>query len=238
MPGYLRHAEDPTWLKIPHGTRQSNRSGADKKLCSPKSPWVPQPPSSEQENHHCSLLHWAGLSSSDHLHLASFCIPKAVTKSPGPTLPCVLTQDSPLLPHSVWVALSCPGALLRVLRVQNPIQTPIIPTKTPCLGTGLLGTGLLGTVVITKQMKERVVPIPCQDAPTPVTTMHTAKDQSCCSQCWQRPSQFCCSCLHAHILARDPPTSPPSSTSSPSSEESSAYDSPCHCRTHIGRSLR
>lgn len=90
-----------------------------------------------------------------------------------------------------------------MLRVPNPIQTPIIPPKPPCLGTGLFGT-----VVITKQMKEKVVPISHQDVPTPVTTTHTPKDQSCCSQCWQQPSLSCHSCLHAHILARDPHQSP------------------------------
>lgn len=90
-----------------------------------------------------------------------------------------------------------------MLRVPNPIQTPIVPLKPPCLGTGLLGT-----VVITMQMEEKVVPITCQGVPTPATTTHTAKDQSGCSQCWQRPSLSRCSCLHAHILARDPHQSP------------------------------
>lgn len=90
-----------------------------------------------------------------------------------------------------------------MLRVANPIQTSIIPPKTP-----YLETGPLGAVVTTKQMKEKVVPVPRQDVPTPVTTTHTAKDQSCCPQCWIQPPLSCHSFLHAHILVRDPHQSP------------------------------
>lgn len=53
LPGYLRHAEDPIRLHL-GPTRQPTRSGADKQLRSPKSPWVPQPPSSQQKKHHRS----------------------------------------------------------------------------------------------------------------------------------------------------------------------------------------
>lgn len=117
-----------------------------------------------------------------------------------------------------------------MLREPNSIQTHIIPPKTPCLGTGLLGT-----VLITKQVKENVVPVPRQDVPTPVTAQPRTSPAAP-SAGNNHPCLVTAACMHT--FWPETPTSPPSSTSAEESSALHTHNSPCHCRTHTGRSWR
>lgn len=169
-------------LKIQSSCTQDQpaRSGADIKSCSPRSPRVTQPPSSQQFSEiHCSS---DGLSPQSPIIPAGSCcgVPMAVPKSPGLTHTHTQPHDSALLPeYCIPVTPLCPEAALRALQGGTSHREPHHPpSKTPCLGTGCFGAA-----VTPKKIRGKVVHAPCQGIPAPATTTCTAQDWSRCSRC-------------------------------------------------------